>query len=107
MNQTQPAGQERLFHRFGLVEVAVGLTLVLLLAHAAVYTFLTDDAFISFRYARNLSQGHGLVFNPGFERVEGYTNFLWVLLLAPSSYGEWWSGSPMARSRPGAAGGYS
>lgn len=40
-----------------------------------------DDAFISFRYARNLAAGHGLVFNPG-ERVEGYTNFLWVMLLA-------------------------
>jgi len=38
-----------------------------------------DDAFISFRYARNLFQGHGLVFNPG-DRVEGYTNFLWVIL---------------------------
>jgi len=57
-------------------------TLGLLLAHAYVYAFLTDDAFISFRYARNLSQGNGLVFNPGFERVEGYTNFLWVLVLA-------------------------
>ena len=43
--------------------------------------FLTDDAFISFRYARNLLEGHGLVFNPG-ERVEGYSNFLWVLELA-------------------------
>ena len=43
--------------------------------------FLTDDAFISFRYARNLLDGYGLVFNPG-ERVEGYTNFLWVLELA-------------------------
>ncbi|MFH1418548.1 MAG: hypothetical protein ABII12_09730 [Planctomycetota bacterium] len=41
--------------------------------------YLTDDAFISFRYARNLLDGHGLVFNPG-ERVEGYSNFLWVLL---------------------------
>ena len=58
------------------------ITLVLLLWHASVYTFLTDDAFISFRYARNLADGYGLVFNPGFERVEGYTNFLWVLLLA-------------------------
>jgi arabinofuranosyltransferase len=64
------------------VECAVALTLVLLLAHAAVYWFLTDDAFISFRYARNLSRGYGLVFNPGFERVEGYSNFLWVVLLA-------------------------
>ena len=43
--------------------------------------FLCDDAFISFRYARNLLEGHGLVFNPG-EYVEGYTNFLWVLELA-------------------------
>lgn len=42
---------------------------------------LYDDAFISFRYARNLAHGHGLVFNPG-QRVEGYTNFLWVILLA-------------------------
>lgn len=41
----------------------------------------TDDAFISFQYARNLVAGHGLVFNPG-ERVEGYTNFLWTMLAA-------------------------
>lgn len=40
-----------------------------------------DDAFISFRYAKNLIEGHGLVFNPG-ERVEGYTNFLWTVLIA-------------------------
>jgi len=43
--------------------------------------FVQDDAFISFRYARNWVNGHGLVFNPG-ERVEGYTNFLWTLLCA-------------------------
>ena len=43
--------------------------------------FLCDDAFISFRYVRNLLEGHGLVFNPG-EYVEGYSNFLWVLELA-------------------------
>ena len=47
----------------------------------SVAWFITDDAFISFRYARNLLDGHGLVFNPG-EYVEGYTNFLWVLELA-------------------------
>jgi arabinofuranosyltransferase len=41
-----------------------------------------DDAFITFRYAENLVQGRGPVFNPG-ERVEGYTNFLWMILLAP------------------------
>ncbi len=62
--------------------VAALLTLGALLLHAREYQFLTDDAYISFRYARNLADGHGLVFNPGFERVEGYTNLLWVLILA-------------------------
>lgn len=42
----------------------------------------SDDAYISYRYAQNLARGHGLVFNPG-ERVEGYSNLLYVLLLAP------------------------
>ena len=40
-----------------------------------------DDAFISYRYALNLVSGHGLVFNVD-ERVEGYTNLLWTLLVA-------------------------
>lgn len=66
----------------GLVVVGLVASLVLLLVHALHYRFLTDDAFISFRYARNLSHGHGLVFNPGFEAVEGYSNFLFVLVLA-------------------------
>jgi hypothetical protein len=43
--------------------------------------FIQDDAFISFRYARHLAEGHGLVWNVG-ERVEGYTNFLWTVLMA-------------------------
>ena len=40
-----------------------------------------DDAFISYRYALNLVEGKGLVFNAG-ERVEGYSNFLWTLWCA-------------------------
>lgn len=51
----------------------------------------TDDAFISFHYARNLVTGHGLVFNPG-ERVEGYTNFLWTMLAALTI---WLGGDPV------------
>jgi arabinofuranosyltransferase len=43
----------------------------------------SDDAFISFQYSRNLVAGHGLVFNPG-ERVEGYSNLSYVLLMALS-----------------------
>jgi len=47
--------------------------------------FLCDDAFICFRYARNLIEGHGLVWNRG-ERVEGYTQLAWVLEIAAL----WW-----------------
>ncbi|UCE36568.1 MAG: hypothetical protein JSW00_13765 [Thermoplasmata archaeon] len=43
-----------------------------------------DDAYISFRYARNFVNGNGLVFNVG-EHVEGYSNFLWVILLTMGS----------------------
>jgi hypothetical protein len=64
------------------------LTAAALLALAAVLVvmslrldYLSDDAFILFRYARNLVRGDGLVFNPGV-RVEGYTSFLMVLVLA-------------------------
>lgn len=48
--------------------------------HAYYWSCLVDDAYISFRYAENLAAGHGLVFNPG-ERVEGWTSFLWVVIL--------------------------
>ena len=46
------------------------------------YFALFDDAMISMRYARNLAHGYGPVWNPGGERVEGYTNPLWVLFMA-------------------------
>jgi hypothetical protein len=45
---------------------------------AVAVRWTTDDAFISFRYAQNLLDGLGLVFNAG-ERVEGYSNFLWTV----------------------------
>src|SRR5262249_56971980 len=64
--------------------------------------FICDDAFISFRYADNLVHGRGLVFNPG-ERVEGYTNFLWLMAAAgmiaigvPPEIGTLWLGGACA-----------
>ena len=42
-----------------------------------------DDAYIAFRFARNLAEGHGPVFNAG-ERVEGYSSLLYVLLISPA-----------------------
>ncbi|RPI18152.1 MAG: hypothetical protein EHM58_06405 [Ignavibacteriae bacterium] len=41
-----------------------------------------DDAYISFRYGKNLMEGNGLVYNAG-EYVEGYTNFLWTVITSP------------------------
>ena len=40
-----------------------------------------DDAYISLRYAKNLADGYGLVFNKG-EKVEGYSNFFWTIIIA-------------------------
>lgn len=40
-----------------------------------------DDAYITARYAANLVAGHGPVFNVG-ERVEGYSNPLWLAVMA-------------------------
>jgi hypothetical protein len=60
------------------------LALAAYLAFVAHFNFVTDDAYISFRYARHLAQGHGLNFNPGVDGpVEGTSELLWVLLLAP------------------------
>lgn len=62
--------------------VILAAALLMLVVQEFVFSVYTvDDAFISFRYARNLASGLGLVFNPG-ERVEGYTNFLWTILMA-------------------------
>jgi arabinofuranosyltransferase len=47
--------------------------------------FLTDDAFITFRYISNRMLGHGYVWNAApFHPVEGYSNFLWMVLLDAS-----------------------
>jgi arabinofuranosyltransferase len=73
-----------------LYKAGVAVCLLILLAGSTLHMlggspngWGVDDAFISYRYARNLSEGQGLVFNPG-ERVEGYTNFLYVVLMAPA-----------------------
>ena len=63
------------------------LTVLLTLAALALAARLlpgprtVDDAYITFRYARNLLDGHGFVYNPG-ERVLGTTTPLYTLLLA-------------------------
>jgi hypothetical protein len=41
-----------------------------------------DDAWISLRYAKNISDGLGPIFSPGQSPVEGYTNPLWVFIMS-------------------------
>jgi hypothetical protein len=61
----------------------IGLgVLVLLVQAASIWDFTIDDAFITFRYAENLAAGHGPTYNAGQPPVEGYTTFLWMLLMA-------------------------
>ena len=74
--------------RWGVGAVVI-LASAVLVTHALYFRAIfdgncPDDAYISFRYAENLAEGRGLVFNAG-ERVEGYSNFLWVLLLAANT----------------------
>jgi tetratricopeptide (TPR) repeat protein len=78
-----PAPTGRAFKHLPLLLVA-GLCAAFYV-HARHFEFIQDDSFITFRYIRNLVQGHGLVWNIG-ERVEGYTTFLWTILLAIPAY---------------------
>lgn len=78
-----------------LHRVLFGLLLAAYVAYAGAYIYRTsfrawgeryfclfDDGMISMCFAKNLAAGHGLVFNPGGERVEGFTNPLWVGYMA-------------------------
>lgn len=76
------------FSRFGAPPILLGAALaVLALRLPQLRGTWTDDAFITFRYARNFAEGRGMVFNEG-ERVEGLTNLAWAIALAPFSDGD-------------------
>jgi arabinofuranosyltransferase len=75
----KPAEEQPFFVTYKFTIFLV-LTIILLVLLAWENRFIQDDAFISFRYADNLVHGKGLVWNAG-ERVEGYTNFLWTLVM--------------------------
>lgn len=60
--------------------VLLGAAAIGLVVHSLAYNFVTDDAYISFVYSRNFAEHGELAFNLG-DPVEGYTNFLWTVLL--------------------------
>ena len=66
--------------RYRACLLAIVLGYLVLVNH---FWFTTDDAYITFRYARNLAEGWGPRFNVGAHApIEGYSNFLWMLLCA-------------------------
>ncbi len=82
----------------------VGLSAVVHLALCWLFRgFLTDDAWISVRYAENLAAGEGFVWNPGGPRVEGFSNPLLVAVEALASWAGW--SAPGAARLLGVAGG--
>ena len=72
---------DKILSRFILI---ISLLLIIFYFYAT-WDFPIDDAYISFRYARNFAEGNGLVYNIG-ERVEGYSNFFWVILNGVAIY---------------------
>src|SRR6266850_4391159 len=64
-------------------KIALTGIITLALALGAANIFLQDDAFISFRYAKNLVNFNNFSWNADdVTKIEGYSNFLWTCLLA-------------------------
>ncbi len=76
MNRTSSSRRRNL-----LYGAACLLLVAAYVGHSLTVNYVIDDSFITFRYVNNFIHGNGPVYNPG-ERVEGYTHFLWVALLA-------------------------
>jgi len=78
--------------RWRLLAIALGLGIVAMTVRfAGGYRLrgplgtswgVADDVYISANFARTFAEGHGLVWYDGAPRVEGFTNPLWVAVLA-------------------------
>jgi arabinofuranosyltransferase len=86
---TSPApGRSRAWWTSGWA--VVGLSALVHLALCWIFRgFVTDDAWISVRYAENLANGEGFVWNPGGPRVEGFSNPLLVAVEALAAAAGW------------------
>lgn len=74
----------RLTHRLARYPYVLGLIYIFViggLCYTSLSHYAYDDPFITYRYARNLRDGLGYVYNPG-ERIQSTTTPLFTLLLA-------------------------
>lgn len=66
-----------------VLTLAVLMVLFILGIDLLFYPKTLEDAFITFRYSKHLAEGYGFgAWNTNGEKVEGYTTFLWMLMLA-------------------------
>ena len=67
-----------------VLPAALGVIAIVWLAVslATVWRFTVDDAYITLRYSRNVAEGVGPTFNATGPRAEGYTTFLWMMILS-------------------------
>ncbi|MCP4203972.1 MAG: hypothetical protein GY769_18800 [bacterium] len=72
-----PAG---VWKRALIVAALAGTAVLFTVSLSAAWSNTADDAYITLRYARHLAEGQGISWNPGEPPVEGYSNFLFVLL---------------------------
>ncbi len=67
--------------RFQYIILAVAIILFAVMS-AFFWDYSIDDSFITFKYAENFADGNGFVFNVGDNPVEGFSNLLWLFILA-------------------------
>ena len=97
MPASPPAAMRKL-KRIACIEWALFMLVLCYSIASAVYYkgYIIDDAAITFRYARHVAEGHGLAFNMGEKPSEGYTNFLWTMMMVPIF---WFKLDPIASSQ--------
>jgi arabinofuranosyltransferase len=70
----------RLEPRRSLQKVVLGVPILAFVAAGFTHRWIADDGFIYLRVVREITAGHGPVFNAG-QRVEAYTSPLWLFML--------------------------
>jgi hypothetical protein len=81
---------------FSIKKPSLSTTLIFIYALSFIYLYFfqgyaawhytVDDAYITLRYALHLAHGDGLVWNIGEPRIEGYSNFMYLLFGAMAIY---------------------
>lgn len=78
---------EATWHPWLDVFIILGLAAIVIIVKNNIGSFIIDDAWISFRYAKNLANGEGLTWEPAAATpTEGYSNLLAVLYISLALY---------------------